>query len=51
MQLRWLFLIALWTILSGPIFAPVAAPGSHRRFRQAPPAASPPVKAAPAVPR
>jgi hypothetical protein len=41
MQLRWLFLIALWTILSGPIFAPVAAPGSHRKSRPAPPATQP----------
>jgi|GEM_PF-2626844 hypothetical protein len=30
MQFRWIALIALWTCLSGPIFAPVGATPSSR---------------------
>jgi hypothetical protein len=30
MQFRWIALIALWTCISGPIFAPVGATPSSR---------------------
>jgi hypothetical protein len=40
MQFRWVALIALWTLISGPLFGPPAAPREKASASAKPPAAS-----------